>query len=212
MPRGVCMNRSTVVPRYALMMTAAVGGLLATAAAAPAQVETKYETYTATAANLSVGSGEALRINVFRWSSDDERQKALSALGEKGDKGLPGALASAPSAGYLWTSETLGYTLRYAYKQALPAGGERVILLTDRRLGSWSRVPWNVAATRDAGDDAFTVIELRLNRAGVGEGKMSFATKVAADHAAGTIALDNYDTAPILLKNVKHEPGRDRPR
>jgi len=194
------------------MMTAAVGGLLATAAAAPAQVETKYETYTATAANLSVGSGEALRINVFRWSSDDERQKALSALGEKGDKGLPGALASAPSAGYLWTSETLGYTLRYAYKQALPAGGERVILLTDRRLGSWSRVPWNVAATRDAGDDAFTVIELRLNRAGVGEGKMSFATKVAADRAAGTIALDNYDTAPILLKNVKHEPGRDRPR
>ena len=212
MPRGVCMNRSTVLPRYALMMTAAVGGLLATAAAAPAQVETKYETYTATAANLSVGSGEALRINVFRWSSDDERQKALSALGEKGDKGLPGALASAPSAGYLWTSETLGYTLRYAYKQALPAGGERVILLTDRRLGSWSRVPWNVAATRDAGDDAFTVIELRLNRAGVGEGKMSFATKVAADRAAGTIALDNYDTAPILLKNVKHEPGRDRPR
>jgi len=194
------------------MMTAAVGSLLATAAAAPAQVETKYETYTATAANLSVGSGEALRINVFRWSSDDERQKALSALGEKGDKGLPGALASAPSAGYLWTSETLGYTLRYAYKQALPAGGERVILLTDRRLGSWSRVPWNVAATRDAGDDAFTVIELRLNRAGVGEGKMSFATKVAADHAAGTIALDNYDTAPILLKNVKHEPGRTRAR
>src|SRR5207245_10538695 len=116
MPRGVCMNRSTVLPRYALMMTAAVGGLLATAAAAPAQVETKYETYTATAANLSVGSGEALRINVFRWSSDDERQKALSALGEKGDKGLPGALASAPSAGYLWTSETMGYTLRYAYK------------------------------------------------------------------------------------------------
>ena len=211
MPRGVCINRSTVLPRYALMMTAAVGGLLATAAAAPAQVETKYETYTATAANLSVGSGEALRINVFRWSSDDERQKALSALGVKGDKGLPGALASAPSAGYLWTSETLGYTLRYAYKQALPAGGERVILLTDRRLGSWSRVPWSVAATRDAGDDAFTVIELRLNRAGVGEGKMSFATKVAADHAAGTIALDNYDTAPILLKNVKHEPAAGRP-
>src|SRR6266852_392761 len=199
MPRGVCMNRSTVLPRYALMMTAAVGGLLATAAAAPAQVETRYETYTATAANLSVGSGEALRINVFRWSSDDERQKALSALDEKGDKGLPGALASAPSAGYLWTSETLGYTLRYAYKQTLPAGGERVILLTDRRLGSWSRAPWKAAAA-DAGGDAFTLIELRLNRAGIGEGKMSLAAKVAADQAAGIIALDHYDTAPILLK------------
>ena len=205
MPRGVCMNRSTVLPRYALMMTAAVGGLLATAAAAPAQVETRYETYSATAANLSVGSGEALRINVFRWSSDDERQKALSALGEKGDKGLPGALASAPSAGYLWTSETLGYTLRYAYKQALPAGGERVILLTDRRLGSWSRVPWNVAATRDAGDDAFTVIELRLNRDGEGEGKMSIATKIIPDKENNIVTLENYDIQPVLLTNVHRE-------
>src|SRR5712691_7909783 len=206
--RSACPGRPEGL-HYMAVMAAVVGALLATAAGATAQPETKYETYTATTANLSVGSGETVRINVFRWSTDDERQKALSALGENG---LLGALASAPSAGYLWTSETLGYTLRYAFKQALPAGGERVILLTDRRLGSWSRVPWNVAATRDAGDDAFTVIELRLNRAGVGEGKMSFATKVAADHAAGTIALDNYDTAPILLKNVKHEPGRDRPR
>jgi hypothetical protein len=191
------------------MMAAGVGALLATAAAAPAQTQTKYETYTATAANLSAGSGQALRINVFRWSTDDERQKALSAVGEKGDKGLPDALASAPSAGYLWTGEPLGYTLRYAYKQPLPAGGERVILLTDRRLGSWSRVPWMAA---DAGDEAFTLIELRLNRAGIGEGKMSFATRVAADQTAGTIALDHYDTAPVLLKNVKHEPRRNSPR
>jgi hypothetical protein len=196
------------MPR-ALMIASMVGGLLATAAAARAQTETKYDTYTATAANLSVGSGEALRINVFRWSTDDERQTALSALGEKGDKGLPGALASAPSAGYLWTSEALGYTLRYAYRQALSGGGERVILLTDRRLGSWSRVPWKAAATTDAGDAAFTLIELRLNRAGIGEGKMSLAATVAPDQAAGTIALDHYDTAPVLLKTVKHEHARD---
>jgi len=72
-------------------------------------------------------------------------------------------------------------------------------------------VPWK-AAVADAGGDALTVIELRLNRAGIGEGKMSLATKVAAGQAAGTIALDNYETAPILLKNVKHESDRNRPR
>ena len=195
------------------MMAAVVAGLLATAAAAPAQTEAKgkYEAYIATTANLSVGSGEALKINVFRWSTDDERKKALSAFIEKSDQGLADALASAPSAGYIWTSEPLGYTLRYAYKQTLPTGGERVILLTDRRLGSWSRDPWKAAAAGDAGGDAFTLIELRLNRAGAGEGKMSLATKVAADHAAGTIALNNYDTAPILLKNVKREPAPSRP-
>jgi hypothetical protein len=71
-------------------------------------------------------------------------------------------------------------------------------------------VPWKAAATTDAGDDAFTLIELRLNRGGIGEGKMSLAARVAPDQAAGTIALDRYDTAPVLLKNVKHEPARDR--
>jgi hypothetical protein len=123
---------------------------------------------------------------------------------------LADALALSPSAGYIWTSEPLGYSLRYAYKQTLPTGGERVILLTDRRLGSWSRVPWKAAAAGNAGDDPFTLIELRLKNAGTGEGKMSLATNVAADHAAGTIALNNYDTAPILLRNVKHEPARGR--
>jgi hypothetical protein len=192
------------------MMAAVVGGLLTTTAAARAQTAATYETYTATAANLSIGSGQALRINVFRWSTDDERQKALSALGEKGGKGLPGELASAPSAGYLWTGEALGYTLRYAFKRVLPSGGERVILLTDRPLGSWSRAPWKATATTGAGDDSFTLIELRLNRAGIGEGKMSLATRVAPDEAAGTIALDHYDTAPVLLTNVKHQPGDRR--
>ena len=208
MPPGA--NWSTHSIRYALMMAAPFAGLLATAAAAPAQTDGRYEAYTATTANLSVGSGEGLRINVFRWSTDDERQKALSTLVEKGHKALADALASSPSAGYIWTSEPLGYALRYAYKRTLPTGGERVILLTDRRLGSWSRMPWKAAAAGDAGDDPFTLIELRLKRAGAGEGKMSLATNVAADNAAGTVALSNYDTAPILLQNVKHEPSRGR--
>src|SRR5258708_19705061 len=95
-------------PRCALITAAVVGALLATAAAATAQPETRYETYTATTANLSVGSGETVRINVFRWSTDDERQKALSALLEQR---LPAALASAPSAAYLSTTNTLRYTL-----------------------------------------------------------------------------------------------------
>ena len=51
---------------------------------------------------------------------------------------------------------------------------------------------------------AFTLIELRLNKQGRGEGKMSLAAKVAVDAAAKTLALDNYAVAPVLLTNVRH--------
>ena len=62
----------------------------------------------------------------------------IAAFKEKGDAQLNEAVQGNPSAGYIWTDETLGYTLRYAFRQTLPNGGERIVLLTDRRLGSWS--------------------------------------------------------------------------
>jgi hypothetical protein len=55
---------------------------------------------------------------------------------------------------------------------ALPEGGERVVLVTDRRIGFWE-----AANQPRLIDYPFTVIELHLNRDGEGEGKMSIATK-----------------------------------
>jgi hypothetical protein len=49
----------------------------------------------------------------------------------------------------------------------------------------------------------FTVVELRLNRRGEGEGKASITTPVTVDNEAKTIALANYAAAPVLLKGVK---------
>lgn len=49
----------------------------------------------------------------------------------------------------------------------LPDGGERVVLVTDRRIGFWE------AANQPRSIDyPFTVIELRLQADGEGEGKI----------------------------------------
>jgi len=177
-------------------------------APAPAATSTqpKFDTFTATTANLATGSGESIKINVFKWASDEDRSKLLAALGEKGDKALGEAIGSAPSVGYVWTSESLGYPIRYAANLMLPSGGERIVVLTDRRLGTWSGAPWKAA--KDEQDYPYTLIELRLSKAGSGEGKMSLAGKVGADQAAKTIALENYESAPALLKSVKREGAR----
>ena len=192
-----------------------VGLAILATASVPAHAQTnrpptpapQIEKYAATTVNMNPGAGEPLSIRVSRWSTDAERERLTGLFAEKGEKELQTALAAAPTLGYIWTSETLGYSVRYAYRLPTPDGGERIILATDHRLGAWSPEAWKASAA-DAPDYGFTVLELRLTRRGTGEGKISLGAKVAVDQASKTIALENYDAAPILLKDVKREgPG-----
>jgi hypothetical protein len=84
----------------------------------------------------------------------------------------------------------------------MPAGGERIVLATSRALGAQSP-QWKPAGGEPVTDYEFTVIELRLNAKGLGEGKTSLTTKVVVDGDAKTIALENYTAAPVILQNVK---------
>jgi hypothetical protein len=117
-------------------------------------------------------------------------------------------LSKAPSVGHLWSSEVAGYSLRSAVRLAGQDGGERIILITERRLGAWNDL-WKPlgpsAATNPATSYAFSVIELHLNSKGEGEGKISLTGRVAVDSAAKTIALENYGVLPVVLKNVRHK-------
>jgi hypothetical protein len=118
---------------------------------------------------------------------------------------LAAALEQIPTVGYLWSSEVAGYALRYAGKVTGPDGGERIILITDRRLGNANDL-WKPAAPATASAFEFSVLELRLNAKGDGEGKTSLTGKVTPDTAAKILALENYDALPVILKNVKHRP------
>src|SRR6516162_7514629 len=123
------------------------------------------------------------------------------------ESSLAAALAQAPSVGYLWSSEVAGYALRYAVR--LPQqDGERVILITDRRLGAWNELWKPVGSTANnaaATSYEFSVVELRLNPKGEGEGKISLNGTVALDSVQRTIALENYNALPVILKNVKRQ-------
>jgi len=112
------------------------------------------------------------------------------------------ALQNGPVNGYLWTSEVTGYAIRYAYKLPLPNGGQRIILATDRRLGT-SNSTWKPAGAATPTDYEFTVMEFRLGPKGDGEGKASLTGKVTIDAASKSIALDGYDTLPIVFKAIK---------
>ena len=158
------------------------------------------ERFTAAAINMNRGAAGTIEIVVNRWSTAAERDRLMSVMLERGPDKLLDTLQDLPRVGYFRSPSSLGWDIHFAQKTPVGDGGERVTLITDRRIGFWE------AANQPRSIDyPFTVIELRLNRDGEGEGKMSVATKIIADKGSNTIVLENYDLQPVLLTNVKRE-------
>jgi hypothetical protein len=158
------------------------------------------ERYTAAAINMNRGAAGTIELVVNRWSTDSQSDKLMAVMLNKGPEKLLDALQDMPRMGYIRTPDRVGWDIHFSRKIAAPDGGERVILVTDRRIGFWE------AANRPRSIDyPFTVIELHLNRDGEGEGKMSIATKIIADKENNVVTLENYDIQPVLLTNIKRE-------
>ena len=128
------------------------------------------------------------------------RNLLVSTLLDKGSDELLDALQDMPRIGYIRIDGGLGYDLHYAHVTQGEDGGERIVLATDRRIGFWEATnqPRSI-------DYPFTVIELRLNRDGEGQGKMSLATRITADKEKNSVTLENYDQQPVLLQSVKRD-------
>jgi len=112
-------------------------------------------------------------------------------------------LQKANTVGILWTSESAGYSIKYAYRTTTPEGGERIIFATDRRLGGWSDQWWKPTGTAAATNLPFTVFEIRFPATGDGEGRTTLTGKVIEDTAAKSIAVDSYSSQPVVFKTVK---------
>jgi hypothetical protein len=177
-----------------------IAALAAIFVVASAQTTAAAERYTAAAINMNRGAAGSIEIVVDRWSTDKERDKMMSVLMDKGADKLLDVLQDMPRIGYFRAPGSLGWDIHFARKVPLPDGGERLVLVTDRRISFWE------AANQPRSIDyPFTVIELRLNREGEGEGKMSLATKIIPDKENNIITLENYETQPVMLNSVKRE-------
>jgi hypothetical protein len=165
-------------------------------------------------------------IELFRWSTEAERAPLLTALsaplpappaaspaegragrGGRGGRGaapppsplaqLATAVKATPTIGFIWGDGVTGYSIKYAWRASSSGGTERVVLVTDRRLGA--HVPGWVPASSAGAEGEFTLIEMQISK-GVGEGKTSLTSPVAIDAAARTLALESYAAAPTMLK------------
>jgi hypothetical protein len=183
--------------------TAFALALSAVPAAAAPQARRVPETYTATTTEMTP-TGTTLKIEVMDWSADDARADAVAALTDSDD--VKTALKALPTVGYVWLDGSgVGYSIKYAHRD--PAGdGERVTIVTDKPLGSYSFKPWAVEKSTATKQYDYAVIELLLDHDGRGSGTTSMAADVALDKAAHSVDLQRTASTPMVLKDAKHEP------
>jgi hypothetical protein len=210
----------------------------ATAAQTPSPATSEL-TFTGVSANVAE-PGQSVRIRLFKFSDDRERQPMIAALNPppapaaargdgaagrggragagRGGRGrgraaapaapltptqaLAGAIQRAPTIGYIWTNDVTGYSIKYAYRVPSPEGGERIVLAVDRRLGTHAAA-WQPVSPQPPTDYPFTVLEIRLDRSGIGEARSSLTSNVVVDKQADTLALESYTAAPAILQKVR---------
>jgi hypothetical protein len=186
--------------RSATLAVAAISSAALLTLGVSAQTMGTPERYTATAMNINNGQAGTIDITVNRWSTDKQRDALMATVASKGPEKLLDALQDMPAVGHFGAPGNLSWDIHFARKMPLPDGGERVVLITDRRIGFWeaSNQPRSI-------DYPFTFIDIRLNRDGEGEGKMSIATKVIYDKKENMISLENFQNSPVRLTNIKRE-------
>ena len=157
--------------------------------------------------NIGPGASAVVEIDIDRWSTPAERENLITTMVEKKENELLKALQKMPSHGRFSIPGLvgpdphqlrLGNPLRYAWQTAQPEGGRRIVIATDRYIG--------FAEARNQPrtiDYPFTLFEIRVDKAGEGQGKMAVATKISFDKKKNAIELENYSSEPVRLNNVK---------
>src|SRR5260221_10997998 len=204
MPQASLLHRppAGVSPMRAVLAAVLAAGLTAAVPAAQSNMSGP-EKFTAFAVDISNtaprAAASAVDLPISRWSTDAERDRLLSIFRDKGQDALLDALQKLPVVGYINTPGSLKYDLHFARQRSEAEGGRMIFLMTDRYIGAWE------ARNRPRTIDyPFTLIQLKVDKDGNGEGKASVYTKIT-ETKDGTIELENFSSQPVMLNQVRKD-------
>jgi len=180
------------------------------AAALSSGATTAAERFTAQAVNMSnIGPGGdvgVIDIIIDRYSTEAERTRFVAALTEGGNDGLLAAFQKAPSIGKIGPTGVVGLDVRYAHAMPGEDGGRQIIIASDRRMSFLE-----VANRPRTIDYPFTVVQLKVDKSGQGEGKASILTRIETDKRNNAIVLENFASQPVDLISVRQTAGSPQP-
>jgi len=189
-----------LVPKCLL---AAAGVAIAMLAPSVASGQNVKESFSGFAINMNSGPKTGrIDFTIERWSTDTEREQLLAILKEEKDshkvnQQLLKALQKMPKVGYIRTTTSLAWDLRYARQNPLPDGGRRIVFATDRPIG------FREAANQPRSMDyPFTVVEMQFDNDDKGVGKILTGTKIFIDKD-NNLVLENYAQQPVRFNEIK---------
>ena len=148
--------------------------------------------------NGAAGRSSNLELVIDRWSTPADRDDLAAALDEQGPEGLLKRLQGRPRIGYVRAAGRLGNDIQFAREVQHSDGSRRIVIVLTRRL-SFNEV--NPSSATE--DYPFTVIELRLDAAGGGDGRMSVGARIKVHKGSDQIEHEDYTGGNVLLKDVK---------
>jgi hypothetical protein len=161
------------------------------------------ESYKANAIMQTGGGASMAEINIYRWSTDEERSELLDAIKAATDdnrqaRQVAQALRGQAKAGYAFFAGKQGYPLRYARAFDMGGGKRQIILATDRPVSF--QEAYNQT---QLGDFDVSLIVLNLDENGKGDGILSLGTEVKWNEQEGKIEMTNVSSQPIKLGDVR---------
>ena len=192
------MNRQWQVATAAgsvLVLALALGAM-------PALAQKSIEQYQANAIVQTGGGASMVEINIYRWSTDEERDELLQAIKDatnsnRRNRDVSTALRGQKKTGFAFLAGRMGYPLRYA-REFKTDEGRQIVLATDRPVSFGE-----VYSQGQAGDFDTTIIVLKLDDKGHGEGIVSVGTEVLWNDKTGKLEVTNATSQPVKLGNVR---------
>lgn len=159
------------------------------------------EQFSATAFSTSGPSnGKSLGVNIYvnSYTTDDEVKNFLNVLKTQGQDGLEKAFDKTKERGRLAVTGTTGNDIPFI--RSRNAETKRIIRMAANRIMSFAEL-YNSPRSRDY---KFTIVELRLDADGNGEGNIFYATKLKFNKQ-GTLEIEHYGQSPIRLASVRKQ-------
>ena len=157
--------------------------------------------------NIATGANAVVQITINEWSTPEEREMLITTMIEKKPDDLLKALQKCSKKGFFRIPTarqpdphhlSLGIDIRYAWQTPLPDGGRRIVLATDRYIG------FQEARNQPRSIDyPFTLMEIRVDKDGKGQGKCAVATKIDFDKDKKVVQIENYGSEPVRLNEVR---------
>jgi len=140
-------------------------------------------------------------ISISQWSTDQDHRLLARTFMEKGPVGFVDVLCGYPAVGTIAVAGGGTFTIRYAWQVPDRDGGQRIYLASDEPIALVS-----FSEFRRFGEmERMYFVELRLDRYGNGEGKLSDNIRLSVDQSRNAIELRDYDRRPLHLVMVHDE-------